>query len=363
MDDSGLEDLTLKLIAGTSEKKEKIDLIYAFMLDSIATIDDMDLWDYKTPEKVLETRRGIPSSKNLMLLNMLSYANIEAYPVMISTRPHGRIYLALPQIRQFNHFLVQVSLNNKPIYLDTSDEFCPYGVLTTDCNVTNGLLVKEDTGQIVKIAGKKVKSMTQIKTDIILNSGGVMTANSTFKLQGYPAFYTQGKMKSKTLQEYGEDKLKKSFEEFILDTIWIEEQDNPEILVYHMKYEIKNFAEDAGNMLYLPMPFFTKNKTNPLKTEKRFYPVDYANTFSELESIKIHLEDNMDILELPLKVKDNSRYASYGNFIFKGEKEFELNRQFAIKKLSFQPAEYKELRRIYNTMTNSDQNQIVISVN
>ena len=361
--DDGLKDLTLNLLADASDIKEKIEHIYKFMLDSIETIDNIDLWDYETPEKVLENRRGIPSSKNLMLICMLRHANIESHPVMISTRPNGRIFLDIPQMRQFNHFLVQVYADNKLIYLDTSDEFCPQGVLSTDCSVKHGLLVKENKGQIVKIKSKQVKSLTQIKTDIMLNSGGVMVANSTFKLQGYPAFYTQGKMKSKTLQKYGEEKLNKSFEECILDTIWVEKRDNPEILVYHMKYEIKNFAEDAGDMLYLSAPFFTKSKTNPLKTEKRFYPVDYANTFIELESVNIHLADNMSILELPLRVKDNSRYASYSNFIFKGEKEIELNRQFSIKKLSFQPVEYKELRRIYNTMTNSDQNQIVIAVN
>ena len=116
-------------------------------------------------------------------------------------------------------------------------------------------------------------------------------------------------------------------------------------------------------MLYLPQPFFTKNKSNPLKSEKRNYPVDFSNTYSELESIKIQLDDHLNILELPLRVKDNSHYASYSNFIFKGKNEFEINRHFSIKKISFQPSEYRELQRIYNTMTNTDQNQIVLSVN
>ena len=260
------------------------------------------------------------------------------------------------------NFAPTVDINNNPVYLDTADEFCPPGVLAADCNVTVGLLVDEESAKITKIHAKDVKSMTHILSEITLNQGGILTANSTFKLQGYPAADARGEIKSGSLHDFGEKQLKKSFEEFILDSIWIEKQKDPGTLVFHMNYQLKNFAEDAGEMLYLPAPLFTKNKSNPLKTPKRLYPVDYSNTFSELESVKIKLADNMSIVELPRKVKDNSRYASYSSFIFKGKNSFELNRHFAIKKVSFQPSEYKELKRIYDSMTSSDQNQFVISV-
>ncbi len=361
--DKGLEELTLQLIADATTEKEKIEKIHTFLLDSIKTIDDMDLWAFKNPDEVLEKRAGVPSSKNLMLLNMLQHANIKAYPVMISTRSHGRLRAELPQILQFNHLLVQVTVDKKPMYLDSSDEFCPCGVIPTECDVSRGLLVKENSGQIINIATKNVKSIKQINTDILLNSDGLMTAKSSFKLEGYFAYYLKGEIKSKSLREFGEERLEESFEDFYLDTIWVEDQEKPGTLVFHMKYQIKNYVEDAGNMIYMSAPFLTKTKNNPLKSETRNYPVDYDNTFSELEAVKIHLADNMSIMELPHKIKDNSRFASYSNFAFKGEKEFEVNRHFAIKKVSFQPSEYKDLRRIYHKMINSDQNQIVIAVN
>jgi hypothetical protein len=323
----------------------------------------MDLWDFETPDKTLESLAGIPSSKNLLLMNMLHHAHIKVDPIMISTREHGRLVTELPQLRQFNHLLARVVLENDILYLDASDQFCPAGVLGTECAVHSGLLVTESGGKIIKIKAKQVRNQTHISSDMSIDSEGIITAHSSFSLKGFPAYRAKQSILNESLHDYCSERLETTFEEFIIDSVWVEENDDENVLVYHINYQIINFCEKAGNLIYMPTPMLNKENSNPLKAKKRLYPVDFAYPMSESESVKFSLADNMGIDELPEKIKDKSRYASFSTFCFKSDQKFELNRQFVIKKTSFMPSEYKELRRIYNSMVNSDQSQIVLTIN
>ena len=359
--DRGLEDHTLNLIRDCTDNEQKINRIYYFVRDSIETADDYDLWAFKKPDEVLKKRAGLPSCKNLLFLNMLTHAGIEAHPVMISTRSHGRLILGTPQLQQFNHFVVQVKNGTELKYMDCSDKICPKGVLSLDCDVGIGLLVLKEKGEMIKINQEMIRNKVVIKTTIDVGQKNDLLIGSEFTMEGYPALEDLSEINSGELKKFASEKLQDTFEHFEIDSIWMIEQDDPLSLKYHIKYRVTDFFSEAGEIIYMPQPMLSRLNSNPLVLEKRNYPVDFSYILDHTEVVKINLPENLQISEVPLRIKDNSRYASFSSFCFKGKNSVELNRKFTLKKISFRPSEYKELRRIYDTMTNSDQNQIVLT--
>ena len=72
---------------------------------------------------------------------MLRKAGLNAQPVLISTRDHGRIYYDYPFSYSFNYVVVQVELAGEKILCDATQSYCPDRLLPDFCLNDKGLLV------------------------------------------------------------------------------------------------------------------------------------------------------------------------------------------------------------------------------
>lgn len=87
-------------------------------------------------------KSGTSGEINLILVNLLKEAGLEAYPMLVSERFHGKVNVAYPFIEQFNSVFACVIINNKKHYLDATDKaiaphLTPSSILNTTAFLVN----------------------------------------------------------------------------------------------------------------------------------------------------------------------------------------------------------------------------------
>ena len=93
-------------------------------------------------DDVLSNEYGDCKDKHTLLASLLKAAGIEAWPVLISSK--RSLDPATPSPSQFNHVITLVSLSGKLLWMDTTAEVAPMGVLLASVRDKQGLVIPVD---------------------------------------------------------------------------------------------------------------------------------------------------------------------------------------------------------------------------
>ena len=98
---------------------------------------------HKPVNDLLADKYGNNAEINLFLTGLLRAAGLEAYPVILSTREHGKIKYDYPFSHFFNYVLVWVKLGNGNVLADATDIMNANDRIPARCINDKGLIIKE----------------------------------------------------------------------------------------------------------------------------------------------------------------------------------------------------------------------------
>lgn len=104
-------------------------------------VDSLFIDNKKTFESLWTERKCTGSEINLTLVKVLMNYGFEAYPMLVSTRSHGRVNQEFSEIEDFNRMIAVVYFHDKVIPLDATQTFGDYPMLSSDVLNTWGLSV------------------------------------------------------------------------------------------------------------------------------------------------------------------------------------------------------------------------------
>ena len=362
--DGGIEDFTGQLIANTQDLVTRAKLIYEYIRTEIKPSKENALFsqDLKQPDEVFATKTGSSNERNLLLINMLRHASLNAYPLLISTRDHGRLFADWVQLQQFNRVLACLLINNNVWFLDTSDRFCPFGHLTPQSCVDEGLLVRDEEGVIVLLRPIDFDSKTTISTDAQLSIQGDMLATTEFKFEGYDAVKARNDINNRDITAYLKEKLEDISENAILDTFSCSNTDSLENpLIINAVYRLPGYMQILEHLHYFTLPYFTGIDKNPFIRQTRSFPIDFPYMFTESEVVRIHLPGELSLSSVPKREKLDLKALLFSKIFFTLKDGFESRRSFGVKTKTVSNSRYNDLKLIYDSIVNSDQTQIVLN--
>ena len=108
------------------------DLYSVYMVEGVK-----NAWEKKT---------GSSGDINLLLVNLLKEAGLDAYPMLVSERFHGKVNRDYPFIGQFNSVFACVIIQNKKYYLDATDKVTPPHITPFNILNTTALVVNRNAG-------------------------------------------------------------------------------------------------------------------------------------------------------------------------------------------------------------------------
>ncbi len=358
---SDVRKLAEKTTAGMTAPDEKIQALYNLVRNTIVWDGKHRLWAQQDGEEVLESRKGNSSEMALLLVAMLRAAGVEANPVVVSTRSHGRIQMVYPIAYQFNHVLVQAK-GNAIVYLDPTDHLRPWDMLPTDVLNVRGLVIKEGPEEWVTIT-TILKAIHRALATIAVSPAGEISGTLQNLEEGYGALTRRRELHDKSDMNVAKDVFDADKSGLTLDSLQVTGKDSiTGPLKITAKVSSSTYAQAAGDFIYINPHVIDRIAENPFKIPERKYPVDmaYCRVFTTVITVKI--PEGYDVKEVPPDVQ-TALGADEISFVRRAltlDNELQFLIRYSTSKTEFPSTEYRRLRDLFHQVVTAESGQIVL---
>ncbi|HEX2395989.1 MAG TPA: DUF3857 domain-containing protein [Bacteroidales bacterium] len=310
----------------------------------------------KTLKEFLRTKTGNTAEINLFLCSMLKEAGLDVYPVILSTRSHGKIPVDLPFQQFLNYVVVVLNCDGKQYLLDGTEPLAPFGMLPARCINDNGLIVTKDKTEWVPLTDEvnsyEVDSVTlrlsenldSINFIASVTSGGHcaldLRRTYTSNEEDFQKDLVSGEMKMKT--------------PVIVDRTT--EIEKPFVYKYGCVMPLETVND---KILINPFPGLVP-ETNPLRVNFRNYPVDMiypeTNTFNAV----IEIPKDYKFAEVVKDVSIDNTLVNISYTTRSSSDRLTIDGSYSFKKAIYLPHEYFELKDMFTTIVETFNKKIIL---
>jgi transglutaminase-like putative cysteine protease len=355
-----LSDVVNPLVAGTKTDVEKAKKIYAYIRDNLTCTSYSATDLNQSLKNVLKTRNGTVAEINLLLIAMLKYANIQADPVILSTRSNGYTYSMYPIIDKFNYVVCEVNIDGHNYFLDASEPRLGFGRLTPACYNGHARVVNPEATAIEFSADSLMeRKLTSIR--LSSNEKGEMMGSLQQVLGYYESYNIRERIKEKGKDEFFKDIRKAYGQEVEMIHPNIDSLDNLEESIA-ITYDFK-LNEDKHDILYINPMFGEGYKENYFKSAERFYPVEMPYAFDETYVFSMVIPEGYVVDELPKSIVVKLNEQGDGQFEYRISESggtLSMRSRVQLKRAYYMPDEYEMLREFFNLVVKKHSEQIVL---
>lgn len=347
------------IVSETTPEEERVAMIYQYVKENYAWDGRSRMYLSNPLKKVMDEKKGSSAELNLLLLSMLEKANLKVRPVLISTRDHGFVREQMPVSNQFNTVIGAAFIGDKYILLDATERLLPVGVLPERCLNGRGLVVSKDGYQWINLE-PKTKSKRVVSAEMTMAEGS-LSGKIKMEYSGYNALAKRKLYLGKGKEEYLKDLT--SGKQWELANSQFENVENiSKGLIEQHELTLGENIVESGDVVYID-PFVSgKLHSNPFKSEKREYPVNYGSPLEETYLFKFKVPSTHKIEQLPttkvFALPENG--GRYTLSVSQTNDVIIITSIFAINKGLFSQTEYANLREFYNQVVAKQAEQIVL---
>ncbi|MEM7510171.1 MAG: DUF3857 domain-containing protein [Bacteroidota bacterium] len=349
------------VLSNLSEDKEKMVEIYNHVKDKMTWDGSHSYLCFRKTNDAYKEQKGTSAEINFILLNLLRKANLQADPVLISTRDMLMPIKDFPLATAFNHVIIHVSIGGEEYFLDATDPQRPYN-----------LLAFEDLHQIGWLLRKENPGWVNIPNDYPAMQGINVLANideDGFEagLQGYSEGY-YGLNIRRAIDEIGVDEYANSLstsmvedengETFHLENL--EEIDKP--LKWKYQLEENEYVIESNDRIYINPMFGFELEENPFMSKERYHPVDFGHTFQQNYSITFLIPEDYEVESLPESQRYilPNRVGAFEYVVGEEDGRIQMRSSVKIRETLFIPEGYFYLRELYDKMITKQSEQWVL---
>ncbi|MFD2718350.1 DUF3857 domain-containing protein [Hymenobacter monticola] len=315
--------------------------------------------------KAYDAHRGSAADVNLLLIAALRDAGIEAHPLILSTRDHGRVSQEFPLLERFNYVVAAVPLaDGKDLLLDATEPLLPCGVLPTRCLSRVGRLVtKEDAnGRWVDLTPSHRQVRFQ-QINLTLDAQGGLSGKVHDERGGYAGANARAELANLGEKKYLAGLLQRH-EGWAVPKLTVGQADAVDKPLT-LDYEFQQPAADnaAAGTLYLnPLSEFGPGQ-NPFRHEDRSFAVDFGMQQEETVLVTLTLPAGYELASLP-KPTVVDLPGGGGRFLYSvaapSPGVVQLTSRLNLRKPVYTAAEYAGLRELYAQLMAHQAEKLVI---
>ncbi len=288
---------------------EKFESIIDYIKTNYSWDKNYSKFASKAPNKFTVEKNGNCADINLFTIALLKTAGIEAYPVLISTRKNGKIAYDYPYSHFFNWVVILAKIGDKKILSDATNVNLINERIPVFCINDKGLVVKEGK---VDWVGLECSFASETTTEINVEFGASnkITGKIIKSLTEYfGADYRDLYADNKDLFADHENTDKISVEANSIQFENLNERTKP----YVISYSFSANSEVINDKIYIDPFFENVISDNPLKQNKRTYPIDINYPFKKRYKAVITIPDNyaIEFNPEPLKISNQLFELNY----------------------------------------------------
>lgn len=340
-----------------SNQEELADVVAAFVKNNVKWNQLNSKFASESIKKVLETREGNSADINLYLTGMLKAAGLDAFPVLLSTRAHGKVFKDSPLHTNFNYVVAGIKSDSGILLRDATAPHYPSNQLPIRCLNGNGLAVLKGIEEWIPLSSGAVKGRVfhSVKLDLQADSDD-FSSTVVITSTGYDAIKYIGRTGNDP-EEAKEIYTSNLFPE--LDSISLQagkiQEDSFSITILT---DIPK--ESIGEHIFIQPFAGLPEKECPLTKETRSYPVDMVYQRSNFFRSEISIPEGYRASFVPENyiVRNDLLTVRYSS-IQSGEKLW-IDAELTFKKRIYQPKDYAQLRYFYKDMVKRLNEKIIL---
>jgi Domain of Unknown Function with PDB structure (DUF3857)/Transglutaminase-like superfamily/Domain of Unknown Function with PDB structure (DUF3858) len=356
-----LDDELKNITRGASSPLEKAKKIYAYVRDNFTCTDHSGQESDQPIKTVFKNKSGNVAGLNLLLDAMLNHENIDADPVILSTRDHGYTHEIYPLLYRFNYVICRIRIDSSVYYLDASHPWMGFGHIPGYCyNGQARVVNKELPAAVYFNAG----DLTEGKTTMVLISddgkGGLEGS-----CQSMPGYFESSDVREK-VHKKGEKAFFSDIQSAYMGGMAISDGAIDSLKLpeepVKISYTIKFRPDSTEDILYFtPLVPTETYKANPFKAADRKYPVEMPYAIDETYVLNMDIPAGYTIEEIPksAKVLFNTDQGFFEYLIQKDSTSIQFRSRLKLLQADYKPEDYAVLRDFFGFIVKKEGEQIV----
>ncbi len=356
---SWLDPVLKTVVSENDVMLDKARKIYYYLQKNFTCTNSYNKYIKTTLQDVMKKKSGSVGDINLLLITMLNHININAVPVLLSTRDFGRNTDNFPQMERLNYVVAKFIYDTISVYLDATIPFLPFGKLPLKCFNGHARAIGNDTTAVyfTPESAKEVKTTT-----VFISNNDKQDVEGTFskKLGFFESLDTKSEIAKTSIQAYktkftGSFPEEMEFSNFEIDSLY--RQDDPLETTFDFKL---NLFKNADIVYFSPL-FGEASLKNPFYAAERIYPVEMPYLLDDTYILNMDLPAGYKVDELPksVKIKLNEDDGVFEYLISADKTLVQMRCRLQMKKAFFPGEDYQTLRDFYAFIVKKKAEQIV----
>lgn len=310
-----------------------------------------------------ENKTGNSAEVNLILYHLLKSSGVDAYPMVVSTREHGKVRPYLTSLIQFNRAVVYVPVDSANYYiLDATGKYNMYNEIPEELLNSSGLYIDKSKNiyDIIYIhnqqpARQVVFINAEIKANGKMEGNAELSSTSYNRINAIERYKTDGEKKYIDYLRGDDNNLKISavkLEDMEVDTL---------PLTQKVDFSLDLPGSDE-NYIYLNPNLFTSLKANPFLSEKRITNIDfgYLKNYSINGIYKIPAGYKVDALPKSISMVMPDKSISFKRIVAEQDGSIVVRYNISYNKVEYSKDDYPDFHEFFKKMHEMLDEQIVL---
>jgi hypothetical protein len=301
-----------------------------------------------------------------LFLALARATGLEAYGCWVSSRSQYFFSPKTMQGEKLNANVVLVRLNGKDLYFDPGAAFTPYGFLTWYETGTAGLRLDKDGGTwITTSLPLSSESRIDRNAKLKLSDAGDLEGTLAVSYTGLEAMYRRLEFRHSDEVErkkFLEDEVKGQ----VPAAVEVDLTNKPDWsgsetpLVAEFQVKVPGWAAGAGKRAVMPAGVFTAAEKSMFEHANRVHPVYFQYPYEKVDDVTIDLPLGWQVSTVPPPLNDDGRVVTFSLKVDNAKSTVHLQRTLNVDFLLLDTKYYPALRKFFQTVRTSDEQQIVL---
>ncbi|HET6226682.1 MAG TPA: hypothetical protein VFF27_10405 [Bacteroidia bacterium] len=355
----GLLGDAVQAIQPVKDTMERIKRAFEYVSKRIHWNGEMSLHETDDPKEVFIKREASATEINLILVSLLQQLDLQAYPVILSTRGNGKIETDYPLLDQFNYTIATVNLRGKYILMDATDPLTKPGMLPLRCLNEQAILLANKGSRPIPITPIEKDAQMEMMR-VAINTNGDVEGMTKISKSGYNAHDARELLLKEGDRNFI-SAIEREEDSWLVKDVVLEnrsEINEPFTISYNFNFSL--FEKDK-TIQFSPM-FSERETLNPFNEDYRIYPIDLAYGKDKMFIAEIQLPADFDIVELPksatINLPDNMGKFTY--FITTTDHVIKISSRITLNEYYFTADEYETLKNFYQAIIAKHAERILL---
>lgn len=347
--------LETEINTGQKNSLEKSKQIIEYVKASFSWNGSYSKTASKSPKEFLNQKSGNAADINLFLIAMLRAAGVDAQPVILSTRNHGKIKSDYPFEHFFNYVIVLVNIDKHAFLADGTEALIAFNRIPPRCINEKGLVVIDtevkwvDLHSSIQSLENKNISLT-LDTKSLKAKAGVTIQATEFEALDYRNSFNNDSTKIKeSLTKSGISSVSR------INTYNYDKANLPYIISYEGETSLERIDNKIVVSPFLNFPI----KENKLTQKKRAHPVDFIYSKKETLTSVIDIPKGFKVVSIPEEYMVNSDLAEISLKYNITDNVIEAVAHYHFKKSLYISAEYDKIKLYFDMMVKKFNEEVV----